>query len=91
MHTYSFSEGGTVLTIHDGHLVPKAKFQSTLNSIKAIHGNMPIFRRTDLNLRRQWAVNNFLHRFDKNERFLSVYTPGCAYNIFGWFCLFFIK
>lgn len=55
---YHFSENGTVLTIKDSYLVPKKNFQGVLNSIKALHGSKPIFRRSDTSLKREWAVHN---------------------------------
>lgn len=54
MVKYKFSEDGSVLTIYDSYTVPKADFQKTLNQIKALHRNQPIFQRTDKSLKKEW-------------------------------------
>lgn len=62
MVKYQFSNSGCVLTIFDSCDVPKKDFQKTLNQIKAINGQQPIFQRTDFSLKMEWAVHNFCHQ-----------------------------
>lgn len=61
MVKYKFNTDGTVLTIYDSAFVPKADFQKTLNQIKALHKNQPIFQRTDKSLKKEWATHNFCY------------------------------
>lgn len=98
MVKYNFSEDGTVLTIRDSYTVPKKDFQKTLNQIKALHGNMPIFQRTDKSLKREWAVHNFCYIIGyKRERTkdcdldLPSDKPEWVYKFIGWLVWPFIK
>lgn len=77
MVKYKFSGDGTILTIYDSAFVPKADFQKTLNQIKAIHGNQPIFQRSDRSLKAEWAVHNALYDLHyKREQ-----TKDCDFDI----------
>lgn len=77
MVKYSFSQGGTVLTIYDSCSVPKSDFQKTLNQIKALHGEQPIFYRSDFSLKMEWAVHNFCHQVG----FYKERTKDCDFDI----------
>ena len=77
MVKYSFSQGGTVLTIYDSCAVPKSYFQKKLNQIKALHGEQPIFYRSDYSLKMEWAVHNFCHQVG----FYKERTKDCDFDI----------
>lgn len=77
MKEYSFSSGGRVLTIYNSYAYPKSKFQPELNKIKALHGQMPIFQRSDCSLKKEWATHNFLYMIGyEKER-----TKDCDFDI----------
>lgn len=77
MVKYKFSEDGSVLTIYDSYTVPKAAFQKTLNQIKAIHRNQPIFQRTDKSLKKEWATHNFCYMIGYKRS----HTKDCDFDI----------
>lgn len=90
MIRYNFSNGGATLTLYDSYKVPKKDFQKTLNQIKALHGNMFIFQRSDKSLKREWACHNFLYNIGYEvERTKDVDLdipsdhPEWMYNLFG--------
>ena len=99
MVKYSFSEDGRVLTIKDSCAVPKAKFQPNLNCIKALHGEEPIFERSDRSLKSEWATHNALYAlglFRSHTKDVDFNTPQMcivtlAYYIVGSLVWLFIK
>lgn len=91
MISYNFSNDGTTLTLHDSYKITKAEFQKTLNQIKALHGDMPIFQRTDKSLKREIAVHNFCYNIGiQRERTkdcdldLPCDKPEWVYILVGW-------
>jgi len=49
------------LRIFDSYLVRKKNFQGRLNSIKAIHSNSDIWKRSPRSMRMEWATHNGLY------------------------------
>ena len=98
MINYKFSNDGSTLTLYDSYTVSKSNFQKTLNQIKALHGNMPIFQRTDKSLKYEWAVHNFLYMigYEKERTKDCVLDNPCdkpewVYCVLGWLVWIFIK
>lgn len=96
--SYFFSDKGDVLTIKDSFLVSKSRFQGVLNSIKALHGAKPIFQRSDLSLKREWAAHNAAYALHyKREQTKDVDLdipcdkPEWLYIVFGTIVWPFIK
>lgn len=98
MVKYQFTDSGCVLTIFDSCDVPKKDFQKTLNQIKAIHGNQPIFLRTDKSLIRELAVHSFCYmigykraRTKDCDLDFPCDKPEWVYIALGWLVWPFIK
>ena len=98
MVNYKFSRGGAVLTIYDSYKVSKHDFQKTLNSIKAIHGDEPIFERCDFSLKMELITHNFLYKLGyKRERTkdadldIPCDKPEWVYIILGILVWVFVK
>lgn len=91
MVRYNFSNDGRTLTLYESHTIHKDGFQKMLNQIKAIHGSMPIFQRTDESLKRELAVHNFLYgigyqrqRTKDADLDLPCDKPEWVYIALGW-------
>lgn len=91
MAKYKFSEDGSTLTIFDCYKYPKETYQKELNQIKAIHGDKKIFERTDLSLKREWAVHAALYDLHyRRERTKDADLdnpcdkPEWVYMFLGW-------
>lgn len=61
------------LHIEDSYLIEKRLFSRRLNSIKAIHPNSDVWKRSMKSLEREWAVHNALYSLGiEKERTRSV-------------------
>ena len=86
------------LHLVDSYQVSKHKFQSTLNSIHALHPKSEVWERSMFSLRMEWGFHNFLYMIGyKRERTKDADLdypcdkPEWIYELLGMLVWIFIK
>lgn len=83
----------------DSYLVPKAKYGRELQSIRNLHPNLPLWNRSEGNIRREWASHNLAYSLgikrsktkDCDLNFEPKWYVKLAYFIVGSIALLVIK
>lgn len=74
--------------LFDSYLVPKAKFSRELGSIRNLHPSCRLWKRSENNIRREWAAHNLAYSIGINRgRTTDVdldYEPKWYHNLIYW-------
>lgn len=50
------------LKLIESHLIPKAKMGRELRSIRNLHPNLPLWNRSEANIKREWAAHVWAYK-----------------------------
>lgn len=87
------------IKLFNSYLVPKGKFSRELNSIRNLHPNIPLWNRSNGNIRREWAAHSLAYSLNicrnKTADVDLEYDPkwyhNLAYFVAGTIALLVIK
>lgn len=90
---------GDRVKLFDSYLVPKKKFSRELGMIRNLHPSCRLWKRSEGNIRREWASHNLAYSLGINRaKTIDVdldYEPKWYHNLFYWItgniALLFIK
>lgn len=79
---------GDRIKLFESYLIPKANFQKELDKIRNLHPTCRIWKRSDGNIKREWASHNLAYslniRRDKTADADLDYEPKWYHNFAYW-------
>ena len=83
----------------DSYLVPKGKFHRELVSIRNLHPDCPLWQRSDVSIKREWATHNLAYSLgirrsrtkDCDLNFSLKWYVNFAYLVVGTVAMWVIK